>query len=146
MPWDNSAAAGFTSSTPWLPLSQDWRQTNVACEQHDPESMLSLYKRLIRMKKSSKALTAGTYHPIDGGPSECLLFRRESHLEGRRESLLIAVNFSAQAQKISLPAESSGFAQAGRLMCSTDPHRIESPGTADQFHLGPDEGIVVRLQ
>lgn len=145
MPWDNGAAAGFTSGTAWLPLSQDWRQTNVACEQHDPDSMLSLYKRLIRMKKGSQALTAGAYHPVDGGPEECLVFRRESQEEGRRESLLVAVNFSTQAQKISLPADSSGFARTGRLMCSTDPHRIESPGTAGQFHLGPDEGIVVRL-
>lgn len=145
MPWNNGAAAGFTSGTAWLPLSQDWRQTNVACEQHDPDSMLSLYKRLIRMKKGSQALTAGAYHPVDGGPEECLVFRRESQEEGRRESLLVAVNFSTQAQKISLPADSSGFARTGTLMCSTDPHRIESPGTAGQFHLGPDEGIVVRL-
>ncbi len=36
MPWDASAQAGFTSGKPWLPLSQDWRQTNVACEQQDP--------------------------------------------------------------------------------------------------------------
>ena len=103
MPWDASAQAGFTSGKPWLPLSQDWRQTNVACEQQDPRSMLSLYKRLIRMKKESKALGAGTYQQIDDVPNECLVFRRESHAGGRGEALLIAVNFSAQAREISLP-------------------------------------------
>lgn len=146
MPWDDSPQAGFTSGAPWLPLSQGWRQTNVASEQQDPGSMLSLYKRLIRLKKGSKALTVGTYHPIDGGPQECLLFRREFHMEGQRESLLIAVNFSAQARKISLPTAFSELTRTGRLILSTDPQRAGDPWTADDFYLGPDEGIVVSVQ
>lgn len=146
MPWDASAQAGFTSGKPWLPLSQDWRQTNVACEQQDPRSMLSLYKRLIRMKKESKALGAGTYQQIDDVPNECLVFRRESHAGGRGEALLIAVNFSAQAREISLPGGPSQLAHSGRLILSTDPLRAEEGGRADRFPLGPDEGIVVSVE
>lgn len=146
MPWDDSPQGGFTSGTPWLPLSQDWRRTNVACEQHDPGSMLSLYKRLIWLKKHSQALTLGAYHPIDAGPKECLLFTREFREADRKECLFIAVNFSAQPHKISLPAASFDSTRTGRLILSTDPQRAEGVWTADQFHLGPDEGIVIRLQ
>ncbi|MGC3975692.1 MAG: alpha-glucosidase [Nitrospira sp.] len=146
MPWNDSPQAGFTNGTPWLPLSQDWQTTNVASEQRDPGSILSLYKRLIRMKKESKALTAGTYHPVEGGPPDCLLFRRESHVEGGRESLLIAVNFSARAQKISLPTVTTELGRTGRLILSTDPQREKERWNAHEFHLGPDEGIVVSLQ
>ncbi|HNA47479.1 MAG TPA: alpha-glucosidase, partial [Nitrospira sp.] len=102
MPWDDSPQAGFTTGRPWLPLSHAWRQTNVAGEQRDPASILSLYKRLIRMKKGSNALTVGAYHPVDGGPPECLFFTRESLVDGQRDALFIAVNFSAHTQKISL--------------------------------------------
>lgn len=146
MPWDDSPQAGFTTGRPWLPLSQAWRQTNVAGEQRDPGSILSLYKRLIRMKKGSNALTVGTYHPIDGVPPECLFFTRESLVDGQREALFIAVNFSAHTQKISLPAGPSNLERHGTLMLSTDPQRAEGPWTADHFLLGPDEGIVVSLQ
>ena len=146
MPWDDSPQAGFTTGRPWLPLSHAWRQTNVAGEQRDPGSILSLYKRLIRMKKGSNALTVGTYHPIDGVPPECLFFTRESLVDGQREALFIAVNFSAHTQKISLPAGPSNLERHGTLMLSTDPQRAEGPWTADHFLLGPDEGIVVSLQ
>ena len=146
MPWDDSPQAGFTTGRPWLPLSHAWRQTNVAGEQHDPASILSLYKRLIRMKKGSNALTVGTYHPVDGGPPECLFFTRESLVDGQRDALFIAVNFSAHTQKISLPAGPSKLGRHGTLMLSTDPLRAEGPWTADHFLLGPDEGIVVSMQ
>jgi hypothetical protein len=59
--------------------------------------------------------------------------------------MLIAVNFSARAHKISLPAASE-VARTGTLMLSTDSQRAEERWTADHFHLGPDEGIVVRLE
>ncbi|HNK50099.1 MAG TPA: alpha-glucosidase, partial [Nitrospira sp.] len=143
MPWDDSPQAGFTTGRPWLPLSHAWRQTNVAGEQRDPASILSLYKRLIRMKKGSNALTVGAYHPVDGGPPECLFFTRESLVDGQRDALFIAVNFSAHTQKISLPAGPSKLGRHGTLMLSTDPLRAEGPWTADHFLLGPDEGIVV---
>ncbi|HNG54725.1 MAG TPA: alpha-amylase family glycosyl hydrolase, partial [Nitrospira sp.] len=146
MPWDDSPQAGFTTGRPWLPLSHAWRQTNVAGEQRDPASILSLYKRLIRMKKGSNALTVGAYHPVDGGPPECLFFTRESLVDGQRDALFIAVNFSAHTQKISLPAGPSKLGRHGTLMLSTDPLRAEGPWTADHFLLGPDEGIVVSMQ
>lgn len=107
---------------------------------------MSLYKRLIRMKKGSKALTVGTYHPVDGGPEECLVFRREVLVDGEREALLIAVNFSSRARTVSFPMDLPAPACAGTLIFSTVPHRTEERWTADHFELGPDEGIVVRLQ
>ena len=140
MPWNDSPQAGFTSGTAWLPLSPGWRQTNVACEQQDPGSMLSLYKRLIRLKKGSKALTAGTYHPIEGGPDECLLFRRDCHLEGQRESMLIAVNFSARVHKISLPAVSE-VARTGTLLLSPIHRGPKNAGLPIISTLAPTKGL-----
>ena len=145
MPWDDSPQAGFTTGTPWLPLSLDWRHTNVACEQRDAGSMLSLYKRLIRLKKSSQALMAGTYEPVETGPKECLLYQRVFQAEDHAEAMLIAVNFSPRALTVTLPPTIPTRARAGTLILSTDPQRGEERWTADRFQLGPDEGIVVKL-
>jgi alpha-glucosidase len=145
MPWDDSSQAGFTTGEPWLPLSSEWRQTNVASEQNDSASMLSLYKRLIRLKKESKALTAGTYQPIDAGPKDCLLYQRVSQSQGHTEGMLVAVNFSAREQRLMLPSTADLYRPTGMLILSTDPQRGEERWSADGFRLGPDEGIVVRL-
>lgn len=145
MPWDDSPQAGFTTGRPWLPLSPGWRHTNVACEQQDAGSMLSLYKRLICLKKSSHALTAGTYEPVDAGPKECLLYQRVFQVKGQTEVMLIAVNFSPRALTLTLPPTIPMCARAGTLILSTDPQQGEERWTADRFQLGPDEGIVVRM-
>lgn len=146
MPWDDSPQAGFTTGRPWLPLSLEWRRTNVACELRDAGSMLSLYRRLIRLKKSSQALTAGTYEPVDAGPNECLLYQRVFQTEDHAEVMLIAVNFSAHPQTVTIPATSAMVARTGMLIHSTDPQRGDERWSADRFQLGPDEGIVVRLE
>src|ERR1700733_15281645 len=49
MCWDQSPHAGFTTGAPWLPLGEDSSSVNVAVEQHDTGSMLSLYKNLIAL-------------------------------------------------------------------------------------------------
>lgn len=147
MPWDAEPQAGFTTGRPWLPLSQGWRQTNVTREQNDAGSMLSLYKRLIRLKQGSNALTVGSFEPIAGDSNDCLLFQRRFQADGsHQEVMLVGVNFSAQAQTVSLPASAPLPKRCGRLILSTDPQRGEERWTADRFLLGPDEGMVVRLE
>ncbi len=145
MPWDDGLQAGFTSGKPWLPLSRDWRQTNVAREQHDPDSLLSLYKRLIRLKKGSQALTAGAYQPVDAGPEDCLLYQRYFQAENITEAMLIAVNFSSQMQSVSIPNTVTIHGRVGTVILSTNPQERTARWNADQFQLEPDEGIVVRL-
>ena len=63
MQWDDADNAGFTAPgvEPWLPLAPDYRETNVERQRNDPESMLSLYKRLLAYRRETPALTAGTY-------------------------------------------------------------------------------------
>jgi alpha-glucosidase len=146
MPWDTSPHAGFTTGTPWLPLSADWRRTNVVQGQRDTGSMLSLYKRLIRVKKGSRALTAGSYEPIDGGPNDCLLFHRRVQTDTHQEAMLVAINFSTHAQTISLPTSASLPQRSGRLVLSTDPQRSEGRWSADRFSLGPEEGMMVEIE
>lgn len=58
----------------------------------------------------------------------------------------IAVNFSARVETITLPTTVPIVGRAGTLILSTDPQRGEECWTADRFQLGPDEGIVVKLE
>ena len=142
MQWDGSRHAGFTTSRPWLPVSPDCSQVNVARESTDPRSLWSLYRRLLDLRRMSPALTRGEYRLVEGGPSDCLLYEREARTEeGTNERMLVAVNFAERTREFTLPIVSSH----GRVLLSTDPNPGEALWDPGHIRLGPNEGILVRL-
>jgi alpha-amylase len=61
MPWDSTPGAGFTTAPkPWFNFAPGRETANVAAETGDPSSLLSHYRRLIRLRHSSPALMKGT--------------------------------------------------------------------------------------
>jgi alpha-amylase len=61
MPWDSTPSAGFTTAAkPWFDFAPGRETANVAAETGDPSSLLSHYRRLIRLRHSSPALMKGT--------------------------------------------------------------------------------------
>jgi len=59
MPWSNDAFAGFSTTEPWLPLSEDWPTRNVHRQSLDPGSMLNLYRSLLHLRRRHRSLTIG---------------------------------------------------------------------------------------
>lgn len=64
MQWDGTENAGFTSGKPWLAVNDGFDKLNVAAQQADPESLLSLYRALIRLRTSTPALSQGGFTPL----------------------------------------------------------------------------------
>jgi alpha-glucosidase len=88
---------GFTTGEPWLPYSN--LACNVADEQDDAQSLLSLYRRLIWFRRSSDALRFGDYTPLDGMPESVLAYTRTAG----EERLLALLNFSNDSVNVTLP-------------------------------------------
>jgi alpha-glucosidase len=130
MPWDASASAGFSDGAPWLPLVSDYQQINVAVERQDPSSMLSLYRRLIALRRASPALRHGAYRAVFF--DEDVLCYERAQADQR---FLVALNFGGRPKKISLPSWSGRH-----ILLSTD-----TPGEdlAAPFVLRPHEGAIV---
>lgn len=142
MQWDAGANAGFSSGTPWLPLADDYRQVNVAAEQEQPDSLLTLHERLIALRRQEPALCLGRYAPLPAD-GDLLLFMRQpdpdlSRSEGDR--FLIALNLGPQPQRLELPAS----AAQGAIALSTHLDR-EGEAVVGELTLRPDEGVLVRL-
>ncbi|MDF2118557.1 alpha-amylase family glycosyl hydrolase [Roseiarcaceae bacterium H3SJ34-1] len=110
MQWNATRYAGFSTATPWLPLSDDFAQDNVASLQADARSILSLYKALIALRKKLPALTSGDYAPI-AAQDDLLLYRRQC--EG--SAVVIALNLGARP--ISIASDVAGL--AGEILLST---------------------------
>ena len=92
MPWTAASQAGFTTGTPWFTPDPAFESgQNVAAEDEDPASMLSLVRELsaIRMACGLDGATDGWLDPA----SELLHFRRDC---GGR-TLEVWVNLSGEA-------------------------------------------------
>src|SRR5207244_8002170 len=88
MQWDGGPFAGFSTTQPWLPLADDFATANVALQEADPRSMLSLYRRLIELRRASSVLSVGAYRQVYVD-DDLFVFARG---EGERE-VLVALNF-----------------------------------------------------
>ena len=91
MPWDASRFAGFSTVEPWLPLNPDWPTRNVAAQDGEAGSMLTLYRRLLAIRRTHAALSVGDLTLVDA-PAGVLVYER-AH-QGKR--LRILLNLTAQ--------------------------------------------------
>jgi len=98
MPWDGSGNAGFTTAKPWLPLHADWPIRNVARMAEEPHSILTLYRRLLAVRRAHPALAIGDFGLLDS-EGDVLAYERR-HGAGR---LIVALNLGGRTQRLELP-------------------------------------------
>jgi alpha-glucosidase len=96
MQWDGGRRAGFceAAATPWLPLAPDAGRVNVEAQREDPDSLLSLYRRLLRLRRDHPALHAGDYRTL-AVLGEVLAYERRC----AGERMAVLVNLGTQAQE-----------------------------------------------
>jgi hypothetical protein len=100
MQWDASPNAGFCpkSAEPWLPVAGDYEMVSVEAQRGNPRSMLSLFRRLIGLRRKLPALTVGSYRPFDTGDGSVRAFLRE-HEEQR---VLVVLTFGTERRVLDL--------------------------------------------
>jgi alpha-glucosidase len=80
MQWD--AEGSFTRGEPWLPFAADHERVNVAAQREDPDSLLSLYRALLALRRTEPDLVTGAYRTLEAG-DDVLRFARGDSLEVR---------------------------------------------------------------
>jgi alpha-glucosidase len=133
MQWDATPQAGFSTAQPWLPLSEDYVRENAANLAADKQSILSLYRALIRLRKQTPALVSGAYVPL-AAEGELLLYKRQDD-EG---SLLIALNLGDEP--VSVRSDSIGL--GGEILLSTMMDR-EGEAVGETLELRGNEGVIL---
>ena len=77
MPWSGSEPPyGFGGADTWLPQPSDWASLTAEAELADPNSMLTLYRSALRLRRELPALGDGTMQWLDLGAG-VLAFTRE---------------------------------------------------------------------
>jgi alpha-glucosidase len=136
MQWDGSPNAGFTTGMPWLPLAEDYAVVNVAVKRDDPRSMLTLYRRLIALRRAVPALTVGSYVPAEAH-GDVLAYIRASG----EQQFLVVLNLGHQPQRFI--SDQPGL--RGRVLLSTHLDRMDEE-VDSAIALREDEGVVVALE
>ena len=137
MQWSDQHNAGFSPAggdPPWLPVNPNYRQANVAAALQQPESLLNLYRQLLRYRKNTQALQVGAYIPIDAAPGNCFAFKRA--LAGTPVHYVL-LNFSAGEQIVNLTLSGTG-----KVGLSTYLDRDEALDFSS-IHLREFEGLIV---
>jgi alpha-glucosidase len=132
MQWDSGANAGFTTGSPWLPLSENYATNSVAAQRDDPSSLLSLYRRLIAIRRREEALSVGDYEAVPAS-GDLLAFRRRH--AGRE--FLIVLNLDHQPRTFSTAAP-----WPGQISLSTHLDR-EGEEIHDAINLRGNEGLLI---
>jgi alpha-glucosidase len=82
MQWSTDANAGFTTGTPWMKVNPNYLQINVGKQENDAESVLSFYKKMIRLKKENQVFTYGIYDLVDEDHPQIYAYTRRGE-EGK---------------------------------------------------------------
>ena len=135
MPWDGSPNAGFTTGEPWLPLSEDHVAINVAAQEREAGSMLSLTRALLELRRREPSIALGDWAPL-AVEGDVLAYVRAQ--DGQRFAVLL--NLGPVPRAIPL-----GEDLRGPIVLSTHPGRVGS-AISDHLDLGADEAVIVRLE
>jgi alpha-glucosidase len=114
MRWDGSPTGGFTTATPWLLVGEDVGAINVKAESDDDRSMLSLYRRLLALRREERALNVGEWRDLGRNDAAIAYLRSD----GERRFMVVA-NLTDKPCAVPVAARDCG----GRVVLSTvDPN------------------------
>jgi maltose alpha-D-glucosyltransferase/alpha-amylase len=101
MQWSNGVNAGFSNADPerlWLPLVSNalygYQAINVDSQQRNPTSLLNWTRRLIDVRRSTRAFGRGSIEFLKPANHRVLAFTRTL----ARESVLVVCNLAGTAQ------------------------------------------------
>jgi len=125
MQWTSEPGRGFTTGEPWLPFGP--QGINVEAQQGDPASLLSLYRRAIRLRRAEPALHSGGFRVV-AIDDELFIFQRD--VAGGR-TIISALNTSTEHRETALPAGSwSILLGTTETAVVADGRRLYLPGLA----------------
>jgi alpha-glucosidase len=131
MPWDTSPGGGFSIGTPWLPPYPDAAQRSVSTQQTDPQSMFSLYRRLLALRREHPDLATAALRKLRAVDGTLYYERHGAHRQA------IIARLSDTPTPFNLPS------RARPLISSLRPDLPQTSSAS--IELASGEAVVVEL-
>ncbi|MBF7017930.1 alpha,alpha-phosphotrehalase [Staphylococcus durrellii] len=97
--WSNERNAGFTSGAPWIDIPENYDKINVETAIADKNSILHVYRKLIKLRHEHDIVTYGSVEPLYMNDENLFIYKR--HYNGT--TWLVVANFSKSS--IQLPKD-----------------------------------------
>jgi oligo-1,6-glucosidase len=124
--WDESVNSGFSTGEPWMTVHDEYPAINAAAQEKDVDSVLSFYKRALRLRKAHKDIFVyGSFELVDPEGTEMFVYRKRFE----EKTALVVLNFTTKEQRMEYDVEGL------RLL-------VSSYGKATESVLQPLEGRV----
>jgi oligo-1,6-glucosidase/alpha-glucosidase len=140
MQWNSDTHAGFSETSPWLPVHADHPSCNVEKLSEDKNSILNFHRALLKLRNESRCLREGKLELIsDNLSKDIVAYDRslESNPENNTENeknLRVVMNYSKQSQSIDIPEKLTAM----RLSSNT-----ENSFEKGKLHLRGLSGVVL---
>jgi alpha-glucosidase len=140
MQWNDSPNAGFSRTTPWLPVPASYKTHNVASELKDPDSVLQFYRLLLGLRHHEPAFVDGDYVALNEDNANVLSYLRRY----KNETVLVVLNMSNKQQQIAFDLSAQGFPSAKATPLLTS---LAAPptGQLNQIALDPFAVYIARI-
>ncbi|MCL4638144.1 MULTISPECIES: alpha-amylase family glycosyl hydrolase [Olivibacter] len=138
MQWNNGEFAGFSTVKPWLRVDKRFKRENVEIQKDNPYSMLTLYRKLIKLRNEEPTLQYGNYVPIFSD-QQLIIYKRA--LEGY-PTFLIALNLTPRPAYFKQQGKT---VLKGEVILATTPE-TEGLSLEEEIYVGGDEALVIRLE
>jgi len=121
MQWTADASAGFSAGKAWRAANKDTATKNVQAESSDPNSLLNLYRQLVRLRQANPALAKGDYTPLEASDKSVYAFART---EGNQTIIVVANLSDKPIQGCRIRAATGSFGKVA------PPRELLQTGTA----------------
>ena len=144
MQWSHQPNAGFSPSEveTWLPVNPDYAHgINVRDQEHNPNSLLNYYRRILQVRKQNPALIAGEYQPVHESATEYFAFLRKSE----EQTVLVVLNFSGRAQDLDFSQVKDIDGQNLRILFSSAERQLTTKPPRG-LTVSPFEVLIAEIQ
>lgn len=135
MPWRPERNGGFTTAgRPWMRMAPDFATRDVAVQSADPASVLSFYRRLLRLRRAEPALHGGSLRSLGVTARDVLTYERQAG-----DALAqVVLNFGDEAAEVILSPLPDGRTWVA-VLSTHDPLPTPAEG---RFRVRPLEAAV----
>jgi alpha-glucosidase len=138
MQWTGLKNSGFSEGNPWLPVHPNYQNRNVRAQLRDPDSLINLYKKLVKLRRQHPVLINGNLSFINDLPNNVLIYQRKD----KSDTAMILLNFSNHAIQthISFLSESKWI-----VLLSTQPQERIINGT-NHINLAAYQALILQKE
>ena len=141
MCWNsNEQNFGFSKAEPWLPISKNGSYANVDEELKNKTSLLSIYKKLIQVRKKEIVLRRGSLRVLFLNNDKILSYIRMYE----KERILILLNFTPEETRF-FSGDENLEVERGKVLFSTH-RKEESYFDLNIIALLPYEASIIKLE